>query len=201
MLDYKEGGGVLSTYRLPWQRGMTLIEVLIAMAILGVLVAMAMPVAGEWLLNAQIRTAAEGLQDGLQQARNEAVRRNTAVEFRLLAGTGWEVRLADTLAANRILGSRPSSEGAPNAYLTSAPAGASIVTFDGMGRRLPANVDATPVLIGICADLQPSALAAARSRDLQLNISLSGQVRMCDPKVAASDLRFCSDAVISPCGT
>lgn len=192
---------MLGTFAQRWQRGMTLIEVLIALAILGILVAMAMPIAGDWLLNAQIRTAAEALQDGLQQARNEAVRRNTAVEFRLVAGTGWEVRLADTLAADRVLASRPAAEGAPQALVAAAPAGANIVTFDGMGRRVTTNVDGTPVLTGICADLQPSALAAANTRDLQVNISLSGQIRMCDPKVGSTDTRFCTDAAISPCGT
>jgi type IV fimbrial biogenesis protein FimT len=183
------------------QSGMTFIEVLIALTILGVLVAMAMPTAGEWLLNAQIRTAAEALQDGLQQARNEAVRRNTAVEFRLLTGTGWEVRLADAVAANRILAARPAAEGAPQAVLIADPAGATIVTFDGMGRRMAANVDGTAVLTGICTDLNSSALAAAKTRDLQVNISLSGQVRMCDPKVASTDTRFCTNPAISPCGT
>lgn len=187
--------------RIETQEGTTLIEAMVAVAILGILIAMAAPAVGDWLKNAQIRTAAESLQDGLQQARNEAVRRNAAVEFRLLAGSAWEVRLADTAAVNRQLGARSSAEGSADVALTPNPAAATIVAFDGMGRRITTNVDGSAVLTGICVDLPSTILPAAKTRDLQLNIALSGQIRMCDPKVGATDTRYCADPVINPCGT
>lgn len=184
-----------------WQGGTTLIEIMVALVILGLLVALGGSAAGDWLKNGQIRTAAESLQDGLQQARNEAVRRNVAVEFRILTSNSWEVRLADTTIANRVLASRSSAEGSALVTLTPSPAGASIVTFDGMGRRMSINVDGSNVLVGACADLPSSVLPSTRTRDLQVNVSLSGQIRMCDPKVAAADTRFCRDPIINPCGT
>lgn len=180
---------------------MTLVEVMVALAILGLLLSLGAPAIGDWLKNSKIRNAAESVLDGLQQARNEAVRRNVAVEFRILAGSSWEVRLADTAAADRTLASRSSAEGSTYVTLTPSPAGASIVTFDGMGRRMPTNVDGSPVLIGACTDLPSSVLPSAKTRDLQVNVSLSGQIRMCDPKVAASDTRYCKDPIINPCGT
>lgn len=181
--------------------GTTLIEALIALTILGIVLALAAPAVGDWLKNAQIRTAAESLQDGLQQARNEAVRRNTAVEFRLISASTWEVRFADTSITDRILGSRSSAEGSPDVVTATAPPAATIVTFDGMGRRMTANTDGSAVLTGACVDLSPLALDAAKTRELQLNVSLSGQVRMCDPKASSTDVRHCTEPLINPCGT
>ena len=46
-----------------------------------------MPSTGAWIRNSRLRTAAESISDGMQQARNEAVRRNQPVEF--LPGLRW----------------------------------------------------------------------------------------------------------------
>jgi type IV fimbrial biogenesis protein FimT len=171
---------------------------MIGMAILAILITMAIPAAGDWLRNSQIRTAAESVQDGLQQARNEAVKRNAAVEFRLVGGSAWEIWLADTTlpATDRKLFAKPSGEGAKDVVLTAIPGGAATVTFDGMGRRYPVskkNADGTDVLTGMCVDLPPSVMAAAKTHDLELDVNLGGTVRMCDPKVsAATDNRVCS---------
>lgn len=63
------------------QRGVSLIELLIGLAIIGILVVLALPSYKIWILNAKIRNAAEGTLNGLQLARAEAVRRNTSVGF------------------------------------------------------------------------------------------------------------------------
>jgi type IV fimbrial biogenesis protein FimT len=172
------------------QAGFTLVEVMISIAILAIVLALAMPVFGDWLLNAQIRTASESLESGLQQARNEAVRRNAAVEFHLTdTASGWEIRLPGgaTLAA------RPSSEGTPKVVLTTVPSAATIVTFDGMGRRSGSNG-----LTTICVDLDSSVMSASKTRDLELDIGMGGTVRMCDPKVSSStDTRVCEAVVLT----
>ena len=196
MLDSQEGGHVLRTVGQRAQRGMTLIEVMVTVAILAILVSLASPAIGDWLLNAQIRTAAEALQNGLMQARTEAVRRNAPVEFVLGAGSTWTISLA---VGHTALESRQSSEGSQQVVLAVEPAGATTVTFDGMGRRWgdPAtgkNLDAgkTAQLSRICVDLPAAVLPAARTRNLELDISLSGEVRMCDPEVSsATDNRYC----------
>ncbi|MFJ2987963.1 GspH/FimT family pseudopilin [Collimonas sp. NPDC087041] len=63
--------------------GFSLIELLVAMAIFAFLLALAIPAFSGWLQNMQIRNAAESIQNGLQQARTEALRRNTTVRFQL----------------------------------------------------------------------------------------------------------------------
>lgn len=65
------------------QRGFSLVEIVIGLVIVGILTAMAMPAFGTWAQNSQIRNAADSIQNGLQQARVEAIRRNTPVRFQL----------------------------------------------------------------------------------------------------------------------
>jgi type IV fimbrial biogenesis protein FimT len=92
-------------------RGFSLVELLVGMAILGVLLAIAMPAFSNWLRNARVRTAAESVQNGLQLARAEAVRRNTSVRFQLVttldescvsdpAGPNWVINLAAVSAVD-----------------------------------------------------------------------------------------------------
>ena len=68
-----------------FQRGFTIIEVMISLVVLGVLISLGAPGFVEWLQNQQIRAAAEATLNGLQVARGEAVRRNTPVRFQLVS--------------------------------------------------------------------------------------------------------------------
>jgi type IV fimbrial biogenesis protein FimT len=67
------------------QRGFSMIEVAITIAIMGILMATAMPSVGDWIRNTKVRNAAESIQNGMQQARSEAVRRNRPVSFNLVS--------------------------------------------------------------------------------------------------------------------
>ena len=66
------------------QHGFTLVEVMVAIVILGILFGIALPTYRVWIQNVQIRNAAESIQNGLQLARTEAVKRNTNVAFVLV---------------------------------------------------------------------------------------------------------------------
>ena len=194
-------------------RGVSLIESMITITILGILVALAMPMVGDWLLNARLRNAAESIQNGLQMARNEAVRCNVPVELVLdpAYDSSWTIqfaypalptpcRAAIPAAQWPTVQSRPAEEGSRNALVAPTPVNATTVTFDGLGRRVAANADGSAVMTRVCVDLQPAVLGAARTRDLELNIENGGGVRMCDPKVTnATDTRFCPDRANSSC--
>jgi len=86
------------------QRGFTLVELMIGIAIVGLSLVMAAPSFSSWIQSTQIRTAAEAVQNGLQLARGEAVRRNTQISFQLVttldsscalstAGPDWVISL------------------------------------------------------------------------------------------------------------
>lgn len=176
-------------------RGVTLIEIAIGLVIIALTITFGLPGMAEWLQNAQIRNAAEAVKNGLQVARAEAVRRNTHVEFTLTnpgntAGTGWRVRIVGTGA---VFQSKPDGEGSASVVLTAVPGGSNTVTFNGFGRTptTPANNDDGSAFM-TQIDVDSATLAAADSREMRILVSSGGQIRMCDPNVAAAtDSRSC----------
>ena len=155
------------------QKGVTLIEIMVGVVILGILFALAAPSFRNWIQGSQIRTLATSIVDGLQIAKNEAVHRNKPVNFYLTsdlsatcvltqsgvaAATSWIVSrtdptnpaacnaaASDTLAPF-IIQSHYGAEGAPN---TQVVADANSVSFDGLGRANSAIVGNTAMTINV----------------------------------------------------
>jgi type IV fimbrial biogenesis protein FimT len=71
--------------RRPSQQGYSLVELAIAMVIVGILLAMAAPSYRAWVQNAKIRGATEAILNGIQLAKAEAVRRNASLRFQLVS--------------------------------------------------------------------------------------------------------------------
>ena len=135
------------------EQGVTLIELLIGITVLGILLAIGLPAMGHWLQNTQIRTQAETTFSGLQLARAEALKRNAAVRFQFVEsltsgcvitalGKSWVVSLGDPSGVceqepsddpttAQIIQKKDGMEGSPNATMNSS---ASIVVFNGLGR-------------------------------------------------------------------
>lgn len=175
----------------------TLIELMIALVLFGLLLTFGLPSFATWLQNSQVRTAAESINAGLQLARAEAVRRNVKVIFQLTSAgaqglSDWSVAANVDIGAPDFevaIQSRSSAEGSANARIgvSSAmqPDPAFSSTIAG-GTGLPANVVFTPVgrveSGGITrVDVTSAALAAAETRRLVILISPGGQIRLCDP--------------------
>ncbi|GGI54806.1 hypothetical protein GCM10011430_19800 [Oxalicibacterium solurbis] len=102
------------------QHGVSLIELIIGIAVLSLLLAVGMPSFGLWIQNSQTRTAAESILNGLQLARNEAVRRNANVRFTLTSATGlvaWQVGCVDVRGDTcpALIQEQDASEGGGNA--------------------------------------------------------------------------------------
>lgn len=192
--------------------GMTLIELMIGIAIMGILLMLGMPSISQWLNNSQIRTAAEATLNGLQLARGEAVRRNASVRFQLVStltsactvsttGTHWIVSLADPAGLCNVAPSETTApqtiqirDGAetPKAELTAT--GAALVTFTGTGRPSTGaayitQIDITNSAGGVCEHVT----AGSPMRCLRVIITSGGRIKMCDPAVSdATDPRICA---------
>jgi type IV fimbrial biogenesis protein FimT len=166
--------------------GFSLVELMVTLAVLGVLTTLAMPGFRLWMQNTQIRTAADAVLNGIQLARTEAIRRNKAVEFTLGDGTAWTVSQVSPPAT---IQTRGREEGADRAVVNITPGGATVVTFGPVGAPV-ANADASPAItaVGVTG---PSALTGMRP--LNITVSVSGSVRMCDPDPAlpVGDPRRC----------
>jgi type IV fimbrial biogenesis protein FimT len=198
------------------KRGFTLIELAVTLAIVAILFAQAAPSFTAWIHNAQIRTAAESMQSGLQLARAEAIRRNRSVYFWLTSTAtppvaDWLVACANPAGGGAVPEatgdcpgiSQPSAVPANAAPINwiqrqaaagqqtalpriSIPNNATEVTFGSLGLVVP-NVDGTPSITEI--DLSDPSISTARP----LHVTISGgQIRMCDPGLSPStDPRGC----------
>lgn len=164
--------------------GFTLVELMVVVAVLAALLSVGGPSFMEWIQNSRIRTATESLQNGLQVARAEAVRRNTNVEFVLQgAGGGWLVQLQQ----GAVFVQQSAAEGGANVIVTATPGGSTTLTYNGMGRVNTGNGDGSAPLTQLAIDLPESILPAAKSRDLRVTIGVGGEVRMCDPATNLPD--------------
>jgi type IV fimbrial biogenesis protein FimT len=156
---------------------------MIAIAIMAIMMGLAVPGFQTWLQNAQIRNAAESIQNGLQLARAEAVKRNTNVTFVLGTDSSWTVSVVSPASD---IQSRSSKEGSKNVTRSSVlPLGATTVTFNSFGSV----ADTATALTQI--NLDSTKLAASASKDLRITISASGNVRMCDPNASISSPSAC----------
>lgn len=66
-------------------RGFSLIELLVVVAIAGVLLSLAVPSFSMWIENTKIRNQADSIVNGLSLARSEALKRNRPVRFQLVS--------------------------------------------------------------------------------------------------------------------
>jgi len=192
------------------ERGVTLIELMIGLAIVALVLFVAVPSFGIFLQNSQIRNAAGSALDGLQLARNEAIRRNSPVRFQFVSdltasctlsttSLAWVVSQADPAGAcdtapsdtvaPQIVQSRSATEGTSNARVTVT--GNSTVVFTGLGRAQAGGISQIDVTntSGTCQYSDPT---NGTMRCMRILVSSGGQARMCDPQVtAATDPRKC----------
>lgn len=170
--------------------GFTIVEVLVAITVLGILIALGVPTFGEWLQGQQLRGAADATLNGLQLARAEAIRRNTAVQIVFAPPqSGWSV-----LEGASVIQTRNADEGTSNAQVAVTPGGATTVTFTPLG-AVTANADGsgTITLLDITNPRGGACQPGGPMRCLRVVVSAGGTVRMCDPTpgVVAPDPRAC----------
>lgn len=210
LLGNQEGRGLL----MKRQRGMTLIELMIGVAIVAVLLMTGIPSFNLWIQSTQNRAMAESVLNGLQLARAEAVRRNALVRFSFTDANGlvaWNVGcFTVTTDCPATIQQRLSNEGALNArvgvssteipiptpaghFSTAIAAGSGVadgdagVTFNGVGRVYSVNIGSDITRV----DITNSAVSTARR--YVLTISPGGQIRMCDPAITfAANPQGCS---------
>lgn len=169
------------------QTGATLIELLIGIILVAILVALAVPSFRDWIQNSQVRTATDAINDGIQFARSEAVKRNSPVRWRLPASdqAGWVVEALNrnTSAWNQIQ-LRDAAEGTPNARVAASQA---TITFLGNGfvsplPNQPITIDVSNPTGGSCV----SQSGSGEVRCLRVTVTAGGQIRMCDPAQPSS---------------
>ena len=171
------------------QRGLSLIELMVAMAVFVILALMGAPVYQTWVAGQQVRAATESLLDGIRIAQGEAVKRNQAVRMVFDNGDGWEVQLD---ADDSVLRTATRKEGSKQVKLSVTPVGADSVVFDGLGRVLDKNLAPLAERITIDFDTSTSLSDVRALRVVIDTVAATGfGIRSCDPKLGAGDPRAC----------
>jgi type IV fimbrial biogenesis protein FimT len=190
LLDFQKGRPVLITaFPRAKSAGFTLIELLVAVMVLIVLVGLGMPSFLQMLRNSEMRAAAEGVANGLQRARAEAVSKNAKIQFVLGSGTSWTVDyVTKPVSTDPVIDSRESNEGSPHALLVAVAAdlstAATTVTFNQLG-QVVANTPASPSIAQI------TLTAPAGNQTLRVTVGVGGNTRVCDPGVSSPNVRAC----------
>lgn len=180
------------------QAGLTLIELMTVVSILGIITALSLTSYQTWIGNSHIRNVADSIQTGLQKTRVEALKHNAPVQFVLNANSAWSIGcvvVVNDLDADGIddcpatIEQRASKDGASaNINVTATPADATTVVFNSLGQVLtvPTVLTAPFTQVDIVS-------TAANSRVLRVTIGAGGISRTCDPfpGLPASDPRKC----------
>lgn len=188
------------------QRGFSIIELSVALSVVGVLLALGMPSLSGYVQNARLGSAAKSFYTGVQLARTQAIQRNGPVEFVMTSdavasgvenslsvdplGANWVVRArASASSPYQLIEAKPMLEGGGAAPSITVAASAGLVTFNSLGGSAT-GLGETIVLqnppMGLCVPL-------GSVRCWNVVVSPGGQVRLCNPDPAASagDTRKC----------
>jgi type IV fimbrial biogenesis protein FimT len=164
--------------------GFSLIELMIAVLILSIVLAKAVPSVMDYIRDDRIRSVAEEMRDGLHAARMEAIRRNTTINF-VPNATGWSVVAPGVGGApDETLHTRTAK--AAELSLATAASSAN-VAFNGSGRLTTAGV--------FSVDIRSSGTQCqadgGEARCLRLNVASGGMIRMCDPALPQGNPQAC----------
>lgn len=180
--------------RLRRAAGFSVIELMMVVAIIGVVLMLAVPSFAEFLQNQQIRVAGDAILNGVQVARAEAIRRNLSVQVAInVPETGWVVSES---ASGTVIQTREHQEGSRNANVLTTPGGATTITFTPLG-GVTGNADGTFPVTQIDIDNPAGGacqLTSGPMRCLRILVTGGGSVRMCDPQLPVTsppDPRAC----------
>jgi type IV fimbrial biogenesis protein FimT len=208
--------GASGQARWPRMRGFSMIELLIALGLIGLVLVIGMPQVGVITTNNRVRALAGSFLAGLLQARSEAIQRGSSVRFQqgaLVSGEGvpsinvsgdgtGEDWLSTDVRLNAVIRAASGSEAGAAAVVTVSSADAARyqgqLQFDAFGQAAGAASGGFAALSGKVSLLfQPAAFAGDCSapdggyRCQQITVSPGGQIRLCDPAAAAGDTRAC----------
>lgn len=190
--------------------GYSMLELAMALVVLGLLFAVGLPNAADWMRDLRLRGVAESLKTGLDKARMEALKGNRTMSFWLVtdpkskvpaadcalssSGLYWVVSVKDPSGACNAAPSTTDdpllafrAEAAMEQGLVSVAAtdadskAATQVTFNALGQVQG---------VGMIRQLAISR-ADGKGRSLRILVEPGGSIRSCDPKVSASDPRAC----------
>jgi prepilin-type N-terminal cleavage/methylation domain-containing protein len=165
-----------------WLRGFTLTEVMVAMAIITILLAVAVPNYRAHVQRQQMRGAAAALQQDLRNARELSINTRTAVFASYRTGKQWCWGISRNQPCDCLAGSGPSAAGSRPACEVTRSHGSS---YPDVGLDTATDAQFEPAM-GQAPLHGQVAFSTQRGAHLQVDLSASGRTRLCGPDAPGS---------------
>jgi len=184
------------------QRGITMMELMVSVAIIAILMAVGIPNLSNWVQNTQVKSTAESVLTGLQLARAEAVRQNSKTRFQLTDATGLAGWTIATLRLDRTdcpgvdpypcpVQSGVAAESGENARLGVSTASLAATDYS-VGIAAAAGMSASPTIVfdafgrtdstvNNITRIDITNVAYPAARRMVISITDSGMAKLCDP--------------------
>lgn len=191
------------------RRGFSLVEMLVVIAIMGILMGIAVPSFQNYLINNQVRTAAEMFLGSVMQAKAEAATLNAPVELLLTTAgpdavetatatagaAGWMVR-SGAAGDRRYVDGKVLEEDRQGSVSVAGNPVASVM-FTALGGTTLASLTppAAAASFTFTSPQNGACSPAGPVRCLTVRITATGRAKLCDPLITATsptDPRACS---------
>lgn len=161
--------------------GFSLIELMVTVAVFGLISAYAIPSFGTWIQDSKTRTIAESLQNGIRLAQTEAVNKGRQVAFFVTnvqpsataaattVGSNWGVRV--------VVPTQVDAGGYLQGAVLNGEAGSVVVTADVAEIRF----NSIGRLTSSTTAVKYNITNPKGARSLRVVVTSAGSVRMCDP--------------------
>lgn len=150
------------------QKGVTLIELMIAIAVLAIIATMAVPGMQSIIENNRVTSQANAILSAITLARSEAVKRGVDVSFVAVGAdynNGWCVRLDSDADCSNAVKAGDTSDG-----ITFG--GPTTLTFDARGQRVSGATTEETVF------LQPDSCPTGEIKRREIDINVGGRARI-----------------------
>lgn len=162
--------------------GFTIIEVMMVLAIVGILSAFSLPAFNAWMADSQVKAASEHYMSGIRLAQAEAVKSGQRVEFFLTevvptagaatsaSGKNWGVQSMDLLNPNQVEELIQSAVISGQYSQITVNANTAVLAFNSIGR-----------VANIAQNAQVDVTHPKSNDRLRILISTTGAMRLCNP--------------------
>ena len=167
-------------------RGFGLIELLITIALLGILTALAVNNFGTWIQNTQTRSVAEALQNGIRLAQTEAIKLSESTSFNI-TGNAWTVTAMQRGNNNASADNTIGTAGIIHNGIFPDSRSISILTAKDFSLSTTLRFNSMGRLVFPTNNVKYIISNSRGDRRMQISVSIAGRVRMCDPDKTLSE--------------